>query len=187
MRITFNIPEFTRNERNSHCDVLHITRIESPTSSWMTRSQRSRRRDKGLYGPIVIITFCRSASGVVVCCVVTGRHRERVVRQAARAPQHGASERVPTARHPRRRPLPEQTRAVLRRERGWGGVRVGPADEVKEARRQGQVPYGGRLPAVRQRPQLGAVEGGDHERGRSTHSVLPLPNYSTSIHLKTKK
>ena len=24
MRITFNIPEFTRNERNSHCDVLHI-------------------------------------------------------------------------------------------------------------------------------------------------------------------
>ena len=25
MRITFNIPEFTRNERNSHCDVLHIT------------------------------------------------------------------------------------------------------------------------------------------------------------------
>ena len=27
MRITFNIPEFTRNERNSHCDVLHITPI----------------------------------------------------------------------------------------------------------------------------------------------------------------
>ena len=25
MRITFNIPEFTRSERNSHCDVLHIT------------------------------------------------------------------------------------------------------------------------------------------------------------------
>ena len=25
MRITFNIPAFTRNERNSHCDVLHIT------------------------------------------------------------------------------------------------------------------------------------------------------------------
>ena len=27
MRITFNIPEFTRNERNSHCDELHITPI----------------------------------------------------------------------------------------------------------------------------------------------------------------
>ena len=27
MRITFNIPEFTRNERNSHCDVLHIVRV----------------------------------------------------------------------------------------------------------------------------------------------------------------
>ena len=27
MRITFNIPEFTRNERNSHCDVLHITPV----------------------------------------------------------------------------------------------------------------------------------------------------------------
>ena len=25
MRITFNIPECTRNERNSHCGVLHIT------------------------------------------------------------------------------------------------------------------------------------------------------------------
>ena len=27
MRITFNIPEFTRNERNSHCDVLHIAPV----------------------------------------------------------------------------------------------------------------------------------------------------------------
>ena len=27
MRITFNIPECTRNERNSHCDVLHITPV----------------------------------------------------------------------------------------------------------------------------------------------------------------
>ena len=27
MRITFNIPEFTRNERNSHCDVLHFTPV----------------------------------------------------------------------------------------------------------------------------------------------------------------
>ena len=27
MRITFNIPEFTHNERNSHCDVLHITPV----------------------------------------------------------------------------------------------------------------------------------------------------------------
>ena len=25
MRITLPIPEFTRNERNFHCDVLHIT------------------------------------------------------------------------------------------------------------------------------------------------------------------
>ena len=36
-------------------NVIHIVtyytlpRIESPTSSWMTRSQRSRRRDKGLW------------------------------------------------------------------------------------------------------------------------------------------
>ena len=27
MRITFNIPEFTHNERNSHCDVLHIVPV----------------------------------------------------------------------------------------------------------------------------------------------------------------
>ena len=27
MRITFNIPEFTRNERNSHYDVLHIAPV----------------------------------------------------------------------------------------------------------------------------------------------------------------
>ena len=27
MRITFNIPEFTRNERNSNCDVLHIAPV----------------------------------------------------------------------------------------------------------------------------------------------------------------
>ena len=27
MRITFNIPECTRNERNSHCDVLHIAPV----------------------------------------------------------------------------------------------------------------------------------------------------------------
>ena len=25
MQITLSIPEFTRNERNVHCDVLHIT------------------------------------------------------------------------------------------------------------------------------------------------------------------
>ena len=25
MQITLPIPEFTRNERNFHCDVLHIT------------------------------------------------------------------------------------------------------------------------------------------------------------------
>ena len=27
MQITINIPEFTRNERNLHCDVLHITTV----------------------------------------------------------------------------------------------------------------------------------------------------------------
>ena len=27
MQITFNIQEFTRNERNLHCDVLHITTV----------------------------------------------------------------------------------------------------------------------------------------------------------------
>ena len=27
MRITFNIPEFTRNERNWHCDVLRIAPV----------------------------------------------------------------------------------------------------------------------------------------------------------------
>ena len=27
VQITFNIPEFTRNERNMHCDVLHITTV----------------------------------------------------------------------------------------------------------------------------------------------------------------
>ena len=27
MQITFNIPEFTRNERISHCDVLHIAPV----------------------------------------------------------------------------------------------------------------------------------------------------------------
>ena len=27
MRITFNIPEFTRKERNLHCDELHITPV----------------------------------------------------------------------------------------------------------------------------------------------------------------
>ena len=27
MRITFTIPEFTRNERNSHCDVKHIAPV----------------------------------------------------------------------------------------------------------------------------------------------------------------
>ena len=27
MRIMFNIPEITRNERNSYCDVLHITPV----------------------------------------------------------------------------------------------------------------------------------------------------------------
>ena len=69
MQITFPIPEFARKERNLHCDVVHITtkRVSSLTldcngvfaikvivigsldSFWITRSQRSRRRDKGLW------------------------------------------------------------------------------------------------------------------------------------------
>ena len=51
MQITLPFPEFSRIERNLHCDVLHIRPlppIESPDSFWMTRSQRSRRRDKGI-------------------------------------------------------------------------------------------------------------------------------------------
>ena len=55
MQITLPIPEFTRNERNFHCDVLHITTkwVFSPDSFWMTRSQRSRRRDNGLWNTII--------------------------------------------------------------------------------------------------------------------------------------
>ena len=44
MQITFHIPEFARKERNLHCDVVHIT----TDSFWIMRSQRSRRRDKGI-------------------------------------------------------------------------------------------------------------------------------------------
>ena len=49
MQITFPIPEFARKERYLHCDVVHVT------TKWVSRlvldhgSQRSRRRDKGLY------------------------------------------------------------------------------------------------------------------------------------------
>ena len=46
---------FSRKERNLHCDVHVAPENEhilppfgSPDSLWMTRSQRSRRRDKGL-------------------------------------------------------------------------------------------------------------------------------------------
>ena len=74
----FNIPEFMRNERNSHCDVRYYTLppLESPDSSWMTRSQRSRRRDKGLLMPMHASgeshCFGWSASAVfcIKCCKV---------------------------------------------------------------------------------------------------------------------
>ena len=43
------IPEFTRNERNTFIVTYYILPpLESAGSFWMTRSQRSRRRDKGL-------------------------------------------------------------------------------------------------------------------------------------------
>ena len=48
MQITFPIPEFARKERNLHCDVVHVTTKWALDSFWITRSQRSRRRDKGL-------------------------------------------------------------------------------------------------------------------------------------------
>ena len=55
MQITLPIPEFTRNERNFHCDILHVAPIESSPSFWMMRSQRSRRRDKGLFNCYVTL------------------------------------------------------------------------------------------------------------------------------------
>ena len=36
MQITLPIPEFTRNERNFHCDVLHITPDLLKLYSWIT-------------------------------------------------------------------------------------------------------------------------------------------------------
>ena len=48
MQITFHIPEFARKERNLHCDVIHITTEWVPGLVLVMRSQRSRRRDKGL-------------------------------------------------------------------------------------------------------------------------------------------
>ena len=51
MLITLHIPEFARrpNERNLHCDVTYtLPPNGSLDSFWITRSQRSRRRDKGL-------------------------------------------------------------------------------------------------------------------------------------------
>ncbi len=52
MQITFHIPEFARKERNLHCDVVGAYTLPpngSLDSFWITRSQRSRRVDKGLY------------------------------------------------------------------------------------------------------------------------------------------
>ena len=58
MQITFHIPEFARKERNLHSDVMHITTVfRSLDSFWMMRSQRSRRRDEGLYE----LTFMQSS------------------------------------------------------------------------------------------------------------------------------
>ena len=51
-QITFPIPEFARKERNLHCDIVHDYTLPpngSLDSFWITRSQQSRRRDKGLY------------------------------------------------------------------------------------------------------------------------------------------
>ena len=48
MQIMFHILELARKERNLHCDVVHITIVWVYDSFWITRSQRSRRRDKGL-------------------------------------------------------------------------------------------------------------------------------------------
>ncbi len=53
MQITFHISEFARKERNLHCDVVGAYTLPpngSLDSFWITRSQRSRRRDKGLCG-----------------------------------------------------------------------------------------------------------------------------------------
>ena len=62
MRITFNIPEFTRNERKISIVTFYtLSPLESPTSSWMTRSRRSRRRDKGLLGCILGETIASAA------------------------------------------------------------------------------------------------------------------------------
>ena len=50
MRITFNILEFTRNERNSHCDVLHIAPVRVANLVLDDAIAASRRRNKGLLG-----------------------------------------------------------------------------------------------------------------------------------------
>ena len=39
MQITLPIPEFTRNERNLHCDVYTLPTIESPDSFWMNQTR----------------------------------------------------------------------------------------------------------------------------------------------------
>ena len=50
MQITFNIPEFTRNERNLHCDVLHITTVSRQTRpGWCDRSDRCYPDTEGTY------------------------------------------------------------------------------------------------------------------------------------------
>ena len=48
MQVTFPIPEFARKERNLHCDVVHLPSFVYLDSFWIMRSQRSRRRDKGI-------------------------------------------------------------------------------------------------------------------------------------------
>ena len=83
MQITLPFPEFSRIERNLHCDVLYIRPlppIESPDSFWMTRSQRSRRRDKGLS-----ITLVRP-SDFVTCPYHSSFRRFTVARNSSYSP-----------------------------------------------------------------------------------------------------
>ena len=72
MRITFNIPEFTRNERNSHCDVLHIAPVRVANlvlDDAIAAIQTSQQR------PILVHTHNRFSlflffplSGCLRCC-----------------------------------------------------------------------------------------------------------------------
>ena len=47
MQITLPIPEFTRNERNVHCDVLHIT-SDRVVKLFQDDAIAAIRRDKNL-------------------------------------------------------------------------------------------------------------------------------------------